>query len=111
MAYLSYIQVLFTASGSVGYVGNYFVESAKYGDIDYVPFSTAYVLPVNDNSGLITYRYTYATPGTYKVVVIGNNTGFKNFSGDGYKNNPVSIGKDEYNYSTQASTVEIVVNP
>jgi len=112
MEELSYIQILFTANGSVGYVGDYFIESVTYGDIDYVPFSTAHALPVNDNSGIITYQYSYATPGTYKVVVIGGNISSKNFSDDGYKDDRgENIGANEYNYNTQMSTVEIVVNP
>jgi len=112
MTELSYIQILFTSNGSIGYVGDYFVESATYGDIDYIPFSTAYVLPVSDKSGHITYQYSYSTSGTYKVVVIGNNVGFKKYSGDGYKDDRgETLGANEYDYSTQMSTLEIVVSP
>jgi len=112
MEELSYIQVLFTANGSIGYVGDYFVESVTYGGIDYVPFSTAQALAVNNNSGVITYQYTYTVPGTYKVVVIGSNISSKNYSGDGYKDDRgENIGAQEYDYNTQMSTVEIVVNP
>jgi hypothetical protein len=112
MTTLSYIQILFTASGSIGYVGNYFVESVIYGDIDYIPFSTAVALPVNSNLGIITYRYSYPAPGTYKIVAVGNNTGFKDYSGNGYKDDRGEIiGVQEYEHNTQTSIIDIVVNP
>lgn len=112
MSELSYVQILFTSNGNIGYVGDYFVESATYGDIDYVPFSTGYVLPVNNNSGIIKYQYSYPTPGTYKVVVVGSNVSFKNYSGNGYKDDRgETLGAHEYDYNTQMSTLEIVVNP
>jgi hypothetical protein len=112
MTTLSYIQILFTASGSIGYVGDFFIESVIYGGTDYIPFYTGQILPVNSNSGVITYQYSYSTPGTYKVVAIGNNIGFKNYSGGGYKNDRgENIGAHEYDYNTDMSAIEVVVNP
>ncbi|MDL2212572.1 DUF5017 domain-containing protein [Bacteroides sp. OttesenSCG-928-D19] len=112
MKTLSYIQILFTASGSVGYVGDYFVESATYGGIDYIPFSTGQALPVNDDSGVLTYQYMYSEPGNYKVMVVGSNVSMKDYSGDGYKDDRGSnISASEYKYNTQYSTVDITVNP
>ncbi len=110
MNILSYIQILFTSTGSVGYVGDYFVESVTYGAIDYTPFDTGVALAVSDNTGIITYEYTYHTPGTYEVVVLGTNTGFKSYSGGNYKDDRGdNITAGEYDYNTQYSTVEIVV--
>lgn len=109
---LSYIQILFTANGSIGYVGNYYVASATYGDIDYIPFSVGKSLNINDNSGTSTYQYTYTQPGNYKVVVIGTNTSMKNYSGGGYKDNVGNnITAAEYDYNTRLSTIDITVNP
>lgn len=112
MGTLSYIQILFTPSNNAGYLGDYYIASASYGDIDYIPFSTGQSLNINDNSGVVEYQYTYTQPGTYQVVVIGTNTSMKNYSGSGYKDNiGNNINASEYNYNTRFSTIDITVNP
>lgn len=112
MGTLSYIQILFTTNGSIGYAGNYYVASATYGDIDYIPFSVGYSPNINDRTGAVTYQHTYTQPGKYQVVVIGTNTGMKNYSDSGYKDNVGNnISADEYGYHTRFSTIDITVNP
>ena len=112
MATLSYIQILFTPSNNAGYLGDYYIASASYGDIDYIPFATGQSLNINDNSGIAKYQYTYTQPGTYQVVVIGTNTSMKNYSNSGYKDNVGNkINASEYNYNTQQSTIDITVHP
>lgn len=112
METLSYIQLRFVAMNDAGYVGDFFIESAKYGGTEYFPFSVGKSLPVIDNSGLNTFKYTYKKSGTYNAIIIGNNVGTKKYSGDGYQDNKVDvIGADEYNYNSQLSSVKIVVEP
>lgn len=112
MATLSYIQILFTPSNNAGYLGDYYIASASYGDIDYIPFATGQSLSINGNSGIAEYQYIYTQPGTYQVVVIGTNTSMKNYSGSGYKENVGNrINAGEYNYNTQLSTIDITVHP
>lgn len=112
MKTVSYIQILFTTNGSVGYVGNYYVASATYGDIDYIPFSVGQSFGLNDKSGVLTYQYTYTQPGNYQVVVTGTNTSMKNYSDSGYKDNVGNnIGANEYDYNSRFSTVNITVHP
>ena len=112
MGTLSYIQILFTPSNNAGYLGDYYIASASYGDIDYIPFSTGQSLNINDNSGILKYQYTYTQPGNYQVVVIGTNTSMKNYSDSGYKDNVGNnIHASEYDYNTQFSTIDITVRP
>ncbi len=116
MATLSYIQFLFTADWSdadganMAYVGDYYIASASYGGISYIPFSTGKALTVSNNSGTLTYDYTYTKAGTYKVVVIGTNNGLKDYSGKGYKEENTTATADEYNYNRKTATMEIVVS-
>lgn len=112
METLSYIQLLFTPSNNAGYLGDYYIASANYGDIDYIAFSTGQSLNISDRSGLVKYQYTYTQPGNYRVVVTGTNTSMKNYSGNGYKDNIGNgINASEYNYNTLRSTIDITVNP
>ena len=109
---ISYIQILFTPSNNAAYIGDYYIASASYGDIDYIPFSTGQSLNINDNSGLLKYQYTYTQPGNYQVVIIGTNTSMKNYSDSGYKDNiGNNIHASEYDYNTKFSTIDITVRP
>lgn len=93
MSTLSYIQILFTPSNNAGYLGDYYIASASFGDIDYIPFSVGKALTINDNTGVLNYQYAYTQPGDYQVVVIGTNT---------------SLG---YTDNTRLSTINITVTP
>lgn len=115
MATLSYIQFLFTADWSaadganMAYIGDYYIASASYGGISYIPFGVGKALPINDNSGMLIYDYTYTKAGTYKVVVVGTNNGLKDYSGQGYKNESTTATADEYKYNRKIATMEIEV--
>lgn len=54
------------------------------------------------------FKYTYNTPGTYTVTVVGTNVGGKIHRGDGYNTDRVSSG-DEYNYSRTIREMSITV--
>ena len=112
MATLSYIQVLFTTVGAgIGYIGDYYVQSASFGAIDYFPFDTGKGITITDNSGIAHYTHTYTQAGTYEVVVIGNSSGFKSYKGDGYKTDVGKVSADEYKYNTEYRTIKITVTP
>lgn len=93
MSTLSYIQILFTPSNNAGYLGDYYIASASFGDIDYIPFSVGKALTINDNTGVLNYQYAYTQPGDYQVVVIGTNTSL------------------DYTDNTRLSTIGITVTP
>ncbi|GIZ15790.1 DUF5017 domain-containing protein [Capnocytophaga catalasegens] len=111
METLSYIQILFTANSGAGYIGDYYIQSASYGGVSYLPFSTGKSLSVNSNSGELIHNHTYTQAGTYKVVVVGTNKGFKNYSGKGYQEEKATGNSNEYNYSRTIATLEITVTP
>ena len=112
MKVLSYIQILFTTQGgaAVGYLGDYYVQSAKFGEIGYLPFDTAKSFTITDNTGVTKYTYTYDKEGTYEAVVVGSSSGFKHYSGSGYKKDIDKISGDEYRYNTQYRTIKITVS-
>ena len=111
METLSYIQMLFTPSNNAGYYGDFYVSGATYGGIDYISFATGEDIAINDDSGTVQYQYTYTTPGTYHVVVIGSSNSLKNYSGSGYKDERGSnVNRDEFNYGTTKATLDITVN-
>ncbi|WP_315507951.1 DUF5017 domain-containing protein [Capnocytophaga leadbetteri] len=112
MATLSYIQVLFTTVGAgIGYIGDYYVQSASFGAIDYFPFDTGKGITITDNSGIAHYTHTYTQAGTYEVVVIGNSSGFKSYKGDGYKTDVGVVSANEYKYNNEYRTIKITVTP
>ena len=112
MATLSYIQILFTTVGAgIGYIGDYFVESANFGAIDYKAFDTGKGITITDDSGVTKYTHTYDKAGTYEVVVVGSSSGFKSYSKDGYKTDVGTVSADEYKYNTEYRTIKITVTP
>lgn len=54
------------------------------------------------------FKYTYSTPGTYTITVVGTNVGGKIHRGDGYNTDRVSSG-DEYNYNRTIREMSITV--
>lgn len=54
------------------------------------------------------FTYSYSTPGTYTITVIGTNVSGKIYSGDGYNTDRVSSG-DEYNYARTIREMSITV--
>ena len=112
MATLSYIQILFTTVGAnIGYIGDYFVESAKFGSIDYKTFDTGKGITITDNSGVTRYTHKYDKAGTYEVVVVGSSSGFKSYSKDGYKTDVGAVSANEYKYNNEYRTIKITVTP
>lgn len=110
MAKLAYAQILFTANGSVGYVGDFYVQKATYGDYDYKAFDTGEAISTDAGPGVVTYKHTYNKPGTYKIVVIGSTVGNKNYSNGGYKDGYADkISADEYKYNKVLKTIGITV--
>ena len=67
-------------------------------------FSTGMALNRNN----LTYSYTFTTPGTYVVTLLGTKIGQKNYSGSGYIDDR-SSSAGEYNYRRNTATVTIVV--
>lgn len=78
MDHLDYAQILFTASGSIGYVGKYTVEQVKFGDYDYMPFDTGEVVSTGKGPATSTWTHTYETPGDYTITVLATTTSLKN---------------------------------
>lgn len=112
MATLSYIQILFTTVGAnIGYIGDYFIESANFGAIDYKAFDTGNGITITNNSGITKYSHRYDKPGSYEVVVVGSSSGFKTYSKDGYKTDLRNVNANEYKYNTLYRTIKITVTP
>lgn len=110
METISYVQILFTSAGSIGYVGDIYVDKVEYGDYDYVPFDTADAITLGAGPGTVTYTHTFDKPGEYEMVVLGTNTSWKNYTSDGYKNNIADkISSSEFNYDRQVRFVKIKV--
>lgn len=110
MKELSYVQILFTATGGVGYVGPYYLAHASFSDRSYLPYDTGEVVPIPNGPGRLTYTHTYTTPGTYKAVALGTNASFKNYSAGGYKDTmDGNVSASEYNYERKTSEVTITV--
>lgn len=110
MQTLSYVQILFTSTGSVGYVGKIYIDEIEYGEYDFKPFDTAEAINLGTGSGTVTYSHAFQAPGEYEMVVVGTNVSWKNYTSDGY-NNTMSdkISKDEYNYDREIKSVKITV--
>lgn len=112
MESISYIQVMFTATGTIGYVGNIYLQNVSFGDIDYMPFDTGYAINPSEGAGLVSYQHTYTTPGTYKVVVLGTNTSTKNYPNGSYRDAmDGKISADEFKYDRQMREMTITVTP
>lgn len=109
METLSYVQILFTTSGSVGYVGNFYIDKIEYGDYDYVAFDTAEGITLGSGPGTVYYTHAFSEPGTYRMVVLGTNTSWKNYSSDGYSSSYADVGADEYRYKREMRQVTINV--
>lgn len=67
-------------------------------------YSTGFSVDRNEK----VFKYTYATPGTYTVTVVGTNVGGKIHRGDGYNTDRVSNG-NEYNYTRTIREMSITV--
>lgn len=110
MKELNYVQILFTATGGVGYVGNYYVAHASFSDRCYLDYDMGTAVPLPDGPGTATFTYTYSKPGTYKVVALGTNASYKNYSAGGYKDTMNgNVSASEYNYDRQIREVTINV--
>ncbi len=110
MEKLAYAQFLFTASGSIGYVGDFYLQNVSYSNYDFLPFDTGESISTANRSGESTYSHAYTQPGTYRMVVIGSSVSGKNYNGS-YTDNPADkISKDEYNYNTVVKTFDITVH-
>lgn len=107
---LSYVQILFSATGTVGYVGKFWIDKVTFGDYDYKPFDQGEALVLGSGPGTYQYTHSFSSPGVYEMVVVGTNTSWKNYKGDGYKNSVEGkISADEYNYSRETRSVKITV--
>ncbi len=92
--------------------GNVFIESIKVGGVDLLPFDTGQSVTVDNSSGQVDYSYTYDTPGTYTVTVLGINTSWKKYSGKGYQDDRGdNINGSEYDYKVGYATMNITVEP
>ncbi|MCC8176123.1 MAG: DUF5017 domain-containing protein [Bacteroidales bacterium] len=110
METINYAQILFVASGSIGYVGNIYVDYVQFGDYDYVAFDTGETITMNNGPGTATYTHTYNTPGEYTIVVIGTTVGDK-VQGASYTNDRVNAtGANEYDIKRVIRTIDIKVN-
>lgn len=110
METLSYIQILFTATGSVGYVGKIYIDKVEYGEYDFKPFDTGEGILIGSASGVATYTHAFSKPGEYEMVVVGTNVSWKNYSSDGYNSSMGDkISASEYNYDREIRSVKIKV--
>lgn len=107
---IAYVQILFTSTGSVGYVGDFFIEKITYGSYDFTPFDTGDGISIISGPGKITYTHAFDAPGKYEMVVLGTNTSWKNYDKDGYNTDfPNRVSASEYNYATEMKSVIITV--
>ena len=112
MTELTYAQILFTATGNVGYVGNIYLSHVSFSDRCYKDYDYGVGISLPDGPGEVTYTYTYTTPGTYRAVAVGTNTGYKNYSPGGYKKTMDGhVSAAEYDYATQLSETTVTVTP
>ena len=112
MEELTYAQILFTATGNVGYVGNIYLSHVSFSDRCYKDFDYGFGISLPDGPGTIDYVYTYSEPGTYRVTAVGTNASYKNYSADGYKKTmDGQVSASEYDYARQLSEMTITVTP
>lgn len=110
METLSYVEILFSATGTVGYVGKFYINEVTFGDYDYKPFDTGEAIVASSGPGTYTYTHSYSEPGEYEIVVVGTNTSWKNYSGNGYNGSiEDKISADEYDYVREMRSVKITV--
>lgn len=110
METLSYVQILFTSTGSVGYVGNIYIDKVVYGSYDYKPFDTAFTPSLSEGPGTLKFSHVFSEPGEYEMVVVGTNTSWKNYTSNGYNGSVADkVSADEYNYDRQTRSVKITV--
>lgn len=110
METLEYAQILFTATGSVGYVGDFYVEKVRFGDYDYRPWDTGEAVNLGAGPGTVTYTHSYSAPGEYEMVVVGTTTSMKGFVNGGYRDNMGDkISADEYRYGHVQRSVKVTV--
>lgn len=107
---LSYVQILFSATGTVGYVGKFYVDKVTFGDYDYKPFDQGEAIVLGAGPGTYTYTHSFSETGEYEMVVVGTNTSWKNYTGNGYNGSiGDKISADEYNYAREIKSVKITV--
>lgn len=107
---LSYVEILFSATGTVGYVGKFYIDKVTFGDYDYKPFDQGEAIVLGSGPGTYKFTHTFSEPGEYKMVVVGTNTSWKNYKGNGYNGSVEGkISADEYNYSREVRSVKITV--
>ena len=107
---LSYVQILFSATGTVGYVGKFYIDKVTFGDYDYKPFDQGEAIVLGSGPGTYKYTHSFSAPGEYEMVVVGTNTSWKNYSGNGYNGSVEGkISADEYNYAREVKSVKITV--
>lgn len=110
METLSYVQILFTSTGSVGYVGKIYIDKIEYGSYDYKPFDTGQSISISEGPGVIKFTHAFDKAGEYEMVVVATNTSWKHFTSDGYNNSVADkISADEYNFDREVRTVKIKV--
>lgn len=107
---LSYVQILFSATGTVGYVGKFYIDRVTFGDYDYYPFDQGEAIVLGAGPGTYSYTHAFSAPGEYEMVVVGTNTSWKNYHGNGYNGSiDDKISADEYNYSREVRKIKITV--
>lgn len=110
METLSYVQILFTSTGSVGYVGKIYIDKVEYGSYDYKPFNTGQSISLGDGPGTTHFTYAFNEPGEYEMVVMATNTSWKHYTSDGYNNFVADkISADEFNFDRELRSVKINV--
>jgi hypothetical protein len=111
MSILHGIQFFYSGSGTAAYDGKVLIQSITVGGQSISPFDLGVNLPVLDNTGVSTYKYTYSKPGNYNITVLGTNYSNKIYSGNGYQTNRGNINGNEYNSKTKTVVVPITIVP
>ena len=111
MSILHGIQFFYSGSGTAAYDGKVLIQSITVGGQSISPFDLGVNLPVLDNTGVSTYKYTYSKPGNYNITVLGTNYSNKIYSGNGYQTNRGNINGNEYNSITKTVVVPITIVP
>ena len=97
----------------LSYKGNVYIQEVRLGSADNMirSFNTGVTIPYVFDGKTQTYKYKYATAGTYTATMVATYIGRKKYSGDGYKTNRADeVLATEYEIERRFKTIEIKVN-
>ncbi len=97
----------------LSYKGNVYIQEVRLGSSDNMirTFNSGVTIPYVFEGKTQTYKYKYATAGTYTATMVATYIGRKKYTGDGYKTNRADeVLATEYEIERRFKTIEIKVN-